>query len=285
MLALLIFFLPFSLCLFFLYAGVMLSLFNTWADDPNYSHGFFIPIISLFLIWQRRRELIATPIEPEPWLGLAVVALALMLLIGGVIGAELFTARVSFIFLLVGLALHFLGRKQLRKLAFPLAFLLLMIPVPAIIFNQITFPLQLFASEVAATVLRAAGVPVLREGNIIHLPAVTLGIVEACSGIRSLAALFTLALVLSHLSGQPPWHRVAAVILSLPIAVIANAARVSGTGLLAHFANPRLADGFFHSFSGWLVFLVAAIMLIGANEMLSGISRWWARGGRFYAGC
>jgi len=190
-----------------------------------------------------------------------MILLGLMMLVLGDLGAELFISRTSLLILIAGLVTFLLGWNFLRAVLFPLAFLILMIPIPAIVFNQITFPLQLLASKIASSILPAFGVPVLREGNIIGLPLMQLEVAEACSGIRSLMSLTTLAIIYGYLMEKNVWIRVLLAIASLPIAVATNSLRIVGTGLLVQYWDPDKAEGFFHAFSGWLIFVMSLIML------------------------
>jgi len=252
---------------FFVYLPVVASLVRQWASDDNYSHGFLVVPFAAYFAWRRRRELSALPVRPH-WSGLAVVLAGLGLLVAGRLGAELFLARVSLVGLLAGSVLFLYGARHFRLLAFPIAFLLLMIPLPSVVFNQLAFPLQLLASSAGESVLYAAGVPVLREGNILMLPTTTLEVVQACSGIRSLVSLLTLAIILGELTEPRVWARVVLALLALPVAIAANAARVAGTGLAAQWIGPRAAEGFFHEFSGWVMFVVAFALLLGAHRVL-----------------
>jgi exosortase len=186
----------------------------------------------------------------------------------GLLGAELFLSRVAMIGTLVGGILFVLGWNHLKVLLFPLAILLLMIPIPTIIFNQIVFPLQLLASRVGETTLSAAGIPVLREGNVIVLSNTTLEVAEACSGIRSLVSLLTLGIVYGYFIDTRTGVRAAIALSAIPVAIIANGFRVAGTGLAAHYYGPGAAQGFFHTFSGWLVFVVAFVLLFGVVRVL-----------------
>ena len=238
----------------------LVHLIGQWWNDPNYSHGFFVPLFSAFVIWQERGRLSA--LSPRPsWWGLSFLVLGMCVLIVGQMGAELFLSRLSLLIVLTGLVVLFLGWNFFRALLFPLAFLLLMIPIPAIVFNQITFPLQLLASKVASTTLPWMGVPVLREGNVIILPAMALEVAEACSGIRSLMSLTTLAVIYGYLMERRTGARVLLAVASIPIAVAANSFRIVGTGLLVQYWDPEKAEGFFHEFSGWLIFVVSLVML------------------------
>ena len=255
-----------------LYGPTMARLVHQWWSDPNFSHGFFVPLFSFYVLWQNRAAIAETPRKPSMW-GLAVVAFSLCLLILGVLGAEIFLARSSFILLLTGMVIFFAGWRMLRAVLFPLAFLVLMVPIPVIIFNQITFPLQIFASKVAAWALPLLGVPVLREGNVINLPAMPLEVAEACSGIRSLLSLATLSIMYGYLLEKRVSIRVVLALASLPIAVAANSFRIIGTGLLVQYWDPDKAEGFFHAFSGWLIFVSSLLMLFVLHRVLRLFSR------------
>jgi exosortase len=246
--------------LLWLYYQTLIRLVGQWWTDPNFSHGFFVPLFSGFVVWQKRSRL--ARLSPQPsWWGLLFIGLGLCVLIVGQLGAELFLSRLSLLIVLAGLIVLFLGWTFFRVLLFPWAFLLLMIPIPALIFNQIAFPLQLLASKVASTTLPWMGVPVLREGNVIILPAMALEVADACSGIRSLMSLTTLAVIYGYLMERKVGPRVLLALASIPIAVIANSLRVVGTGLLVQYWDPDKAQGFFHEFQGWLMFVASLAML------------------------
>jgi exosortase len=255
-----------------LYAPTIIHLVGQWWHDPNFSHGFFVPVFAAFVIWQEREQL--ARLTPQPsWSGLLVMALALCVLIVGQMGAELFLARFSLVLLMTGMIVLFLGWSFFQALLFPLAFLLLMIPIPSIVFNQITFPLQILASKVAATVLPILGVPILREGNVINLPVMALEVAEACSGIRSLMSLVTLAIIYGYLMEKRVALRWVLVLSAIPISVAANSVRIIGTGLLVQYWDPDKAQGFFHTFSGWLIFVVSLVMLYLLHALLRTIWR------------
>jgi exosortase len=248
-----------------LYAPVLSRLVHQWWSDPNFSHGFFVPIFSAFVVWQSRTRLLAIQSKPSIW-GLPVIAISLTMLLVGTFGAELFLSRVSLIFLLAGGVVFFVGWEMFRAVLFPLSFLVLMVPIPAIVFSQITLPLQILASKLAAGTLPICGVPVLREGNIINLPAMPLEVAQACSGIRSLMSLTTLAIMYGYLVERRVWVRVALALASIPIAVAANGLRIVGTGLIVQYWDPEKAEGFFHLFSGWLVFVFSLLMLFALHR-------------------
>jgi len=246
-----------------LYASILAGLFLQWVGphhDPNFSHGIFVPLFALFVLWQDRKKLKAIASAPS-WAGLPLVVLSLLVLVLGILGAELFLSRVSLLILLAGLIILFQGWTFFRAVLFPWAFLFLMIPIPAVVFNQITFPLQLLASKVASAILSWMGVPVLREGNVIILPAMALEVADACSGIRSLMSLATLAVIYGYLIERRIVVRVLLALASIPIAVGANSLRVVGTGLLVQYWDPDKALGFFHEFQGWLMFVASLAML------------------------
>jgi len=250
-----------------LYWQVLTKLVMDWYHDDNYSHGFLIVPIAAYFAWERRDKLKATAVNGSVF-GLVVVLGSIAVLLAGILGSELFLTRISIIGALVGSVLFMLGWRQLRILAFPLAFLLLMIPIPAIIFNQIAFPLQLLASRFGETAMAMADVPVLREGNVLILANTTLEVAEACSGIRSLVSLLTLAIVLGYFSDRRLWVRLAVALSSIPVAVITNGFRVAGTGIAAHRFGAAAAEGFFHEFSGWLVFVAAFALTLAIQRAI-----------------
>src|SRR5579863_4613749 len=255
-----------------LYAPILGRLVQQWGADPNFSHGFFVPAFAAFVVWQDRARLAAIRPVPSNW-GLAVILFSLCTLILGVFGAELFLSRVSLLMLVTGLVLFFGGWGFLRAVLFPLLFLVLMVPIPAIIFSQITFPLQILASKLSAWALPFFGVPVFREGNVINLPAMPLEVAQACSGIRSLLSLTTLAIMYGYLMETRVAVRVTLALASVPIAVTANALRIVGTGLLVQYWDPEKAEGFFHAFSGWLIFVVSLLMLFGLHGAINFLGR------------
>jgi exosortase len=238
------------------YYHVLAKLVNDWYEIPDFSHGFLVPIFAGYLVWVKREDLRKTRIAPT-WSGIIVMALGLLVLLLGVYGAELFLSRVSIVVLLAGLTLGFGGWELLKQLRFPLLVLLLAIPIPFIVFNEITLPMQSLASQLASTLLPLFGVPVLREGNVIELPAMKLEVAEACSGIRSLMSLFTLSIFYGYFVEKSNLRRVFLALASIPIAIAANAVRILGTGLCVQYWDPDKALGFFHEFSGWVMFLVS----------------------------
>jgi exosortase len=256
-----------------LYASILAHLILQWvgpARDPNFEHGIFVPLFALFVLWQNRKNLETIPPAPS-WAGFPLVVVGLLMLVLGIFGAELFFSRISLLALLAGLIILFQGWAFFRAVLFPWAFLILMIPIPNLILQQVTFPLQLQAAKLATGLLELVGVPVLRQGNVIVLASMPLDVAEACSGIRSLLTLVTLSIIYGYLMEKRVWVRVVLVCLAVPIAVAANSFRIFGTGLLVQYWDPDKAEGFFHTFSGWLIFVVALIMLFGVHRLISRI--------------
>jgi exosortase len=250
-----------------LYRHVIVKLVHDWATDDNYSHGFLIVPLALYLGWERRQRL--AELAPRPSItGLLIVLASVAVLAAGTLGAELFLTRVSMIGVLAGAIVFLHGWRHLKTLAFPVAFLLLMIPLPALIFNQVAFPLQLLASRAGEMVLSVLRIPVLREGNVIVLAHTTLEVADACSGIRSLVSLLTLGIVYGYFIDPRGPVRVAIALSTVPVAIMANGLRVAGTGIAAHYYGAQAAQGFLHSFSGWMVFVVALAAVLGVRYVL-----------------
>jgi len=237
-----------------LYADVLKGLALQWWSDPNYGHGFFVPLFSCYILWHERENWTTLEIKPSNF-GFAVMLGAVGLLLLGALGAELFISRFSLLVLLAGIILFLAGWKVLGAVSFPLGYLVWMIPIPAIVFNQITFPLQLVASRLAAAGLELVQVPVLRDGNVLVMSNYSLEVVEACSGIRSLTTLIALAFAYGYFAEPRRWMRYVLALLMIPIAIVTNAIRILGAGMLAHRYGPATAEGFLHGFSGWLIFV------------------------------
>ena len=259
-------------CLVILYFRVLEGLVSDWLHLPDFSHGFLIPIVSLYFVYERRKEL--SVLSPSTaWGGFGLIVLGILLLLLGNLATEYFTMRFSMLVVLAGIILFLLGKEFYKALLFPLVFLIFMIPIPSVLMDRITFPMQLFASKVAAKSLYLIGIPVLREGNIILLANTSLEVAEACSGIRSLISLLALSVVFAYFSQKTIVKRVLLILSTFPIAIIANAARVTGTGILAHHYGDKVAQGFFHGFSGWILFVVAFVCLFLLGAMLSKVKK------------
>jgi exosortase len=253
------------------YAPVLFGLVRQWASDEDVGHGFFVPLVAGFIVWRRRGEL--TAMKPVPnYSGLVLVGLGAFQMLLGTLGAQIFVARTAFLVSLVGAILFLGGTRTLRILAFPLCLLLFMFPIPAIVYARITLPLQLFASSVAETVLNFIGIPVLRDGNVLELASQRLSVVEACSGIRSLMSLGFLSLIYAYFFDNKIWMRWVLLGATIPIAIAANASRVTLTGVLSDY-RPDLAQGVFHLLEGWVLFIVALTLLIAFHQLANRIYR------------
>lgn len=250
---------------------ILRHLVEQWLTDDDTTHGFFVPLVAGWIAWERRRQLLSIDFKPA-WWGVGVMVWGGIQQYIGWLGAELFLQRTSVLILLMGALLVIGGTALVRALTFPLFLLLFMIPIPAVIYNQITFPLQLFASRVAELSLSFLGYPVLRDGNILELASQKLSVAEACSGIRSLMSLSFLSLVYAYFFDKRVWMRWVLLGATIPIAIIANAGRVTITGILSEI-NPELARGFFHELEGYVIFIIAGLMLFLLHGVIAGYLR------------
>ena len=259
-----------------LYWSVAVNLVHQWWSDENYSHGFLVPLFSGYLVWRRRGALTPMPVRRH-WIGWPVLVFGLGCLVIGDLAAENFLQRSSLIVVVAGLVLVNLGTSAFRLVAFPLAYLFFMIPMPATIFYKLAFPLQMLAAANSAAVLDLLGVPVLLDGNVIHLSRVTLGVAEACSGIRSLISLLALAVAWAYLTLPSLPAMAILVAAAIPITIAANAARIVITGLIGQSFGMQYAQGFFHTFSGWLIFIVAFVCLLAVHSLIRVVPLAWRR--------
>ena len=255
-----------------LYATNFAKLFSDWSVDENYSHGFFVPIAFFWMLWRQRDQLEKIKVSPRSW-GILIVLLALVQLAAGTWGAENFVAHSSLLVLLCGIIVFLFGIEMLRAVAFPIAWLLFMIPLPSIIFYSLTFPLQLLASKLAVGILDLLRVPNVCEGNVLYLANFTAGVEEACSGIRSLISILAFAVLLGYLLNMSVRSRWILAIAAVPIALGMNAARVAGTGLVGNYLGAKWAEGFFHTFSGWLLFIGSLAIMLGVVRILHRFDR------------
>jgi exosortase len=237
-----------------LYWDVVADMAEVWWVDPAYSHGLLIPPLALYIAWIQKDDILAIPSIPT-MTGIWITAFGCIVLLVGKLGAEFFLTRQSLVIILAGIILTYWGWQRLWKLGFPLILLATMVPIPTIVYNKLAAPLQLFSSWVASGALELMGIPVFRDGNVMNLPEISLGVAEACSGLRSLSSLTVLALVVGFFVLSSVWGKVLLFLLAIPAAITINVVRVTATALMAR-EDARLAEGFFHSFSGWVVFIV-----------------------------
>lgn len=250
-----------------LYFPILQSLFQDWGTNDNYSHGYFIPLLSIYVIYTFKDELKTLSVTPNS-AGLLLLIAGLAQLIIGQTGSEFFLQRSSLIPVLMGIVLFCLGTNFFKKLLIPISYLIFMIPLPAIIWNKIAFPMQLFGSFLTEKVVALMGIPIFREGNVLHLSNTTLEVVDACSGLRSLTTLFALSAVFAILSSHSTTNKWIIFLAAAPIAIFANIVRLSATALLASRYGGEIAQGFLHDFSGLVVFAVGIFLLITLSRSL-----------------
>jgi len=256
-----------------LYASTLRGLIEDWWTDPDYSHGIVVPFVVAYIVFRRREVLRQLRIQPRTGLALGAILMSQLIFLAGYFGAEFFLQRSSIVLFLAGMILLLLGWDYLRHLVLPLFLLELCIPLPAVLMNQITLPLQLIASSGSEVILRGCGIPVYRTGNILQMATQTLNVGEACSGIRSLVSLVTLAVIMVSFSRTHWLARVVFVASAAGVAIIANGLRVSGTGLLGYYLGQRFTVGSWHLMEGWFIFVVAFTMLSLELKLIEWFSR------------
>jgi exosortase len=244
-------------------------MISDWYHDENYSHGFLVPVIAAFFLWQCWPELKDRPVEPD-LLGLLLILAGLLQLVFGKLATENFTMRSSLVVILAGMALYWFGRGIFAGMLMPLSYLLFMVPLPYIVYDTVAFPLKLFVTRVSVAFLKLIGVIVLREGNIIMFPSTTLEVADACSGIRSLVSLIALAVAYAFIIRTTTVKRWIIIASAVPIAIFTNATRVIVTGILAQYWGAKAAEGFFHEFAGLAVFGLAMVLLVGVGTAVKG---------------
>lgn len=266
-----------SALLLTLYAPVLYYMTLHWYASDDYSHGFLIVPLALYFVWQERDRLRGVAMDPS-WWGLVPLLLGTATLTVGRLGTELTSMRSSFVLTLIGIVLLTVGTRAFRVLWFPLCFLFLMVPLPQSLVNVVAFPLQLLAADFAVNALFYLEIPVLREGNIIHLPESTLFVAQACSGLRSLMALITLGVVVGYMFRKSLIEWALVVLSAIPIAIFVNSLRVALTGYLSYSIGEEAAQGWIHQTEGLFTFGAAFVLLLVQSWLLS---RFWPERLRF----
>jgi exosortase D (VPLPA-CTERM-specific) len=248
--------------------GTLAGIVSTWITNEDYSYGFLIPVISGWFIWERRSKFKEINIFQD-FRALPFLILFLLFSVYGILGSSYSAVRPSIPFILFFLTLLCFGKHAARLMLFPLAYLIFMVPIPNLMNRYLGEPLKLISSVMGTHIIRAFDITVYREGNIIELPDIQLQVVDACSGLRFLFPLIALGIVYAYYFQKTTWKRIILVMTTLPIAVLTNGLRVGITGILSHYYGSKVAEGFFHDFEGWLIFMVAFAFLFGFGKILS----------------
>ena len=239
-----------------LYSHAIATLIYDWSNDANFSHGFLIPFVAGYMVWYKKEILKTIEIKSSS-IGIGVIVLGMLCYLAGTIGSELFVMRSSMIITISGMVIYLFGVEMFKAVLIPIFYLIIMIPIPAIIWNKIAFPLQLFAANLSADMVHLLGIPVLREGNILHLANTSLEVVDACSGLRSLTSLLALSGAFAFIAPLGHFKKWILFVSAVPIAVVVNIVRLTITAVMATYMGAEAAQGFLHDMSGILVFAVA----------------------------
>ena len=251
-----------------LYSHTIIAMMRNWVGDNNFSHGFLIPAISAFMIWQKRGLLAQQNTKPSSW-GIIIILAAMIMHIVGAVSAEMFIMRTSLIVCITGTIVYLFGFRKFLIICIPVIYLFFMIPIPKIIWNQISFPLQLMSAKLASIMIQLLGIPILREGNILHLSTTSLEVVDACSGLRSLTSLLALSAAFAYMINLRMFSRWLFFLSAIQIAILVNILRLTVTAVLATYVGAETAHGFLHDMSGILVFIVGFIILYVFQAFLS----------------
>jgi exosortase len=253
--------------IFLCYSQILFEMAKRWTVDPNYSHGFLIPLLSGYLIWTKRDAFSLSAIDPE-LKGLPIFMFGLLLLVLGKAGTIDFVMRFSFLMVLVGLSLFLLGTNIIKAALFPLCYLVFMIPLPSVLYNDLTFRLKLLTSILSTRILSLIGIHAFREGNIIHLNQTSLQVIDACSGLHSLISLLALAVLFAYLTQKSIWKRLSLILLTIPITIFSNSCRLTVTAILVDHIGPQATEGFFHILTGIIMFVIALLLLVSCGAFI-----------------
>lgn len=239
---------------------------HDWSRD-DFTYCYLIPVIVLYLIWEKRDALLRLPSVPS-WAGITFFLLGMFLYWLGELAGEFFTLYFSSWLVLVGLCWMHLGWEKLKIIAFPLVMALAMFPLPNFLYGKVSVQLKLISSQLGVAMMQAYGMSAYREGNVIDLGFTQLQVVDACSGLRYLIPLIVLGVLLAYMFRAAFWKRAVVVISTVPLSIITNSLRIALTGILYEVAGPKVAEGFFHGFSGWFIFMFSLAVLLGEMKIL-----------------
>lgn len=258
-----------AIVLLICYAPTLQGMMQQWWLDEDMGHGFAVPFVAAWVVWRERRRWLTLPSQTSLW-GFALLATGAAIHAAGVLGVGLFVSAVGFLVSIAGVVLCLGGFGLLRVWAFPLLLLVFMLPKLAIVYNQVTLPLQLLASRLAAGLLTATGVGVIREGNILDVGGHRVAVAEACNGIRFLLPLGFVAVVFAYLADPKPWMRVAILAAAVPVAIVSNAFRVAASAWL-----PALDSGAAHQAAGWVIFIMSLAVLLPVRRLFDSVYAWY----------
>lgn len=257
-----------AIVLLAMYADGLERMVGQWSGKAEYSYGYLVPFISLFLIWQRADVLRRIPFRGS-WAGLGIVAVGMLLLIVGKLSVLYSLIQYSFLVVLAGCVLAMVGWRAFRILSVPLFVLAFMIPLPDFIYGGLSEHLQLLSSRLGVQFLEAMGVSVFLHGNVIDLGTYKLQVEEACNGLRYLFPLVTFGFVTAYFFKAPLWKRAVIFLSTVPIAVLMNSVRIAVIGVMVDRWGLAMAEGFLHQFEGWVVFMICLALLLGEMWLLT----------------
>ncbi len=250
-----------TLSFFLCYSTTIKGLNSVWINDEDYSYAFLIPFITMYLIWERRKQIASTPVGIS-WVGGAFFFFFLLISLYGILGSSPSAVRPAIPLIILSIALFCFGWEMFKVLAFPLSMLIFMIPLPTMFGTYIGVHLKTISTLLGKAILVLAGISVFVEGNVIDLGVTQLQVVDACSGLRYVLPLLALGVLFAYFFEKTRWKQVFLVLSAIPIAIVTNGLRIGATGILAKYYGPKVAEGFFHGFSGWLVFMFAFGLLL-----------------------
>jgi len=250
------------------YSSSLANLISRWDAEEEYSHGYLIPLVSLFFIWEQRARFQENKFQPS-WWGPVVLLIALLLFVMGELTALYSLGQISFIVGLFGFSLALLGRQGAKLTFVPIGLLVFAIPIPGFLEATLTAKLQLISSTLGVGFIRLFNIPVFREGNLIDLGSYKLEVVEACSGLTYLYPLLWFGCIFAYMYRTTAWKRVLVIFSTIPVAVLLNSIRIGAIGVLVNKFGNSMAEGFLHAFEGWAVFMVCVAILLGVVWLLT----------------